>query len=417
MKIAYLNTDQGIPVLGDKGASVHVREFVTALSRLGHEVTLLCATPGSGNPCPPARLLALPPEVAADELEAEGKRLGLHREMREHIVLRREVGKLVCDGKWPGRALAALRQVDACPDAVYERYALFHGAGAEIARALGVPRVLEVNAPLVEEQERFRGLYLKDLAAEREALAFQRADHVIAVSDAVRNHVLAQGVPAERVSVLPNGVDTERFHPAVDGRPMRARHGLGERPVIGFVGSMKPWHGTDFLLDAMARIVTRRPDAVLLLVGDGPALADLRARVAAEGMARHVVIAGRAAHDDMPAYLAAMDVTVAPYTPQPNFYFSPLKVMESMAAGRPVVAPRLGQLTFLLQEGVSGLLYPPGDLDAFVAQLLRLLNDPPLLRAMGREARRAAQSDFAWEHTARRTVDIMAALREFRNPS
>ncbi len=106
-----------------------------------------------------------------------------------------------------------------------------------------------------------------------------------------------------------------------------------------------------------------------------------------------------------------MDITVAPYTAQDGFYFSPLKVVESLAAGRPVVAPRLGQLTDLLQDGVTGLLYPPGDRDIFVNQVIELLNDVPRLRTMSRAAAAAAREDFGWDKTALRATEIMMRLR------
>jgi glycosyltransferase involved in cell wall biosynthesis len=133
--------------------------------------------------------------------------------------------------------------------------------------------------------------------------------------------------------------------------------------------------------------------------------------VARDQLHGRVILTGRVPHADIPAYLAAMDVTVAPYTAQDGFYFSPLKVVESLAAGRPVVAPRLGQLTDLLQDGVTGLLYPPGDRAAFVERVLELLNNPLRLQAMGRAAAAAAREDFGWDKTARRATQIMMRLQ------
>jgi glycosyltransferase involved in cell wall biosynthesis len=410
MKIAYLCADRGIPVLGDKGASVHVREFVSALAGLGHEVTLLCAKQGTGNPCPPVRLIELPPDESPDEMTREAAQLGMGNEERD-LTLQRELGKLACDRKLAARVLTALDQAGVQPDLLYERYALFHRAGGQVATALNIPLMLEVNAPLAEEQERFRGLCLKAMADATETETLCRSDHIIAVSAAVREHALSRGASVERVTVLPNGVDTSRFHPEVDGRPVRERYELDGRPVIGFIGSLKPWHGLDFLLDAFTDILAHRPDAALLLVGEGPALADLQARVARDQLHGRVILTGRVPHADIPAYLAAMDVTVAPYTAQDGFYFSPLKVVESLAAGRPVVAPRLGQLTDLLQDGVTDTAGPSRHLAAFVERVLELLNDAPRLLAMGRAAAAAAREDFGWDKTARRATQIMMRLQ------
>ncbi|MBU2833545.1 glycosyltransferase, partial [Acidithiobacillus ferriphilus] len=335
MNIVYLCADRGIPVLGDKGASVHVREFTTALAGAGHEVTLLCARQGKGNPYPPARLIELPPDADPTEIRSEGERLGIGQEEYDQTV-RREIDKLICDRRLAARALDALDMAGVRPDALYERYALFHRSGGDLASALRVPYVLEVNAPLVYEQERFRGLRLKAMAEEAEVAAFQRADHIVAVSEAVREHVLSRKVPANRVTVLPNGVDINRFHPQVDGQGIRTRLGLDGRPVIGFVGSLKPWHGLDFLLDAFMLVSRQSPEAVLLVVGEGPGSAALQSRATENGLGGKVIMTGRVPHEDIPSYLAAMDLTVAPYLPQDGFYFSPLKVVESLAVGRPV---------------------------------------------------------------------------------
>lgn len=410
MNIAYLCADRGIPVLGDKGASVHVREFVSALAQLGHEVTLLCAKQGTGNPCPPVRLIELPPDESADEMAMEAAKIGIGSDAVDK-TLQHELGKLAGDRKLTTRVLSALHQAGVQPDFLYERYALFHRAGGRVASTLNIPYILEVNAPLAEEQARFRGLRLKALAEATESETLCRSDHIIAVSAAVKKHALSRGALVERVSVLPNGVDTQRFHPDVSGEPVRARYQLAGRPVIGFIGSLKPWHGLDFLLDAFGDLLQQRPDAILLLVGAGPALEDLQARVAREQWQGRVILTGRIPHADIPAYLAAMDITVAPYTAQDGFYFSPLKVVESLAAGRPVVAPRLGQLTDLLQDGVTGLLYPPGARDEFVQRVSELLNDAPRLQAMSRAAASVARNNFGWDKTAQRATEIMLSLR------
>ncbi len=414
MNIAYLCADRGVPVLGHKGASVHVREFVTALAGLGHEITLLCSNLGEGNGRPSARMIELPLDPSPAEVAQQGAKLGLGNPETDQ-VLRRELREIAADGQLTARALTLLDEAGVRSEALYERYALFHRAGEQLAQALGIPRILEVNAPLVEEQERFRGLRLKALAAEMESETLRRADHIVAVSAAVKERVLACGVPAERVTVLPNGVDTTRFHPGVSKQPIQERYGLAGKSVIGFVGSLKPWHGMDFLLDAFEQTVAALPEAVLLIVGNGPGMADLQLRVAHESLEGRVILAGHVPHAEIPGYLAAMDLTVAPYAAQDGFYFSPMKIVESLAAGRPVVAPNLGQIADLIQSGVTGLLYPPGDREAFSRQIVSLLNDRPRLHAMGRAATAMAQTAFSWQKNARWVTARMAQLSQARS--
>lgn len=393
MKIAYLCFDFGIPVLGDKGASVHVREMVAALARAGHEMTLLGARIGSGNPPPPCNLIEIKPSAPTNGYKG---------------TLRTERARIEFDRDLPRRVDDVLRQVAVVPAGIYERFSLFSRAGVDLAARRGIAHVLEVNAPLVEEQERYRDLQLKD-----EALAFERAtlmgtDHVVAISKEVAAYVAERGVDSERISVIPNGVDTVRFAPGHHGEVIRARHKLGRRPVVGFVGSLKPWHGIDILLEAFALVHEREPETALLVVGDGPELAGLRLAVAGRGLEEHVMITGRVAHDEVPAYLCAMDVTVAPYRPNGHFYFSPLKVVESLACGTPVVAPRLGQLEELVRDGITGLLYPPGDAAALAERVYALLSDSERRHTMGLTASALARSDYSWDANARAVARLIS---------
>lgn len=409
MKIAYFCADRGVPVLGHKGASVHVREFVTALAEQDHHVVLLCATMGSGNDSPPAGIIELPHEQNRQATLAEAERLGVTG-IEEDQVLFREVEKLANDRQLAGRALEAMRQVNFQPDIIYERYSLFHRAGNQLAKMLGIPRIVEMNAPLVEEQERFRGLRLKTIAEEFSAESLCGAAHIVAVSDAVKEAAVATGVPPEHITVIANGVDTRRFQHGNGNEQNCLVHGLGNRPVIGFIGSLKPWHGLDFLLDAFRQIRSAQPDAALMIVGDGPGMAGLQKRITAENLEQDVILVGHVPHADIPAYLTAMDLTVAPYDAQEHFYFSPLKVVESLAAGRPVVAPAIGQLPELVRNGMTGLLYPPGDADIFASHVIELLKHPQRRMEMGRLAATLARKEFSWNRIAQRVTTLMTQL-------
>lgn len=398
MKILYLNFDRGIPVLGDKGASVHVRAFVAAASRLGHEVLLACASLGEGNPPPPARIIHVDFQVDSTPTGELDK------------TTRSELAKLAYDRSAPSRVWRALEAAEFVPDIVYERHALFHRAGVEIATRLGVPRLLEVNAPLVHEQRTFRGLSMESEARAAEADSYHGADAVIAVSEAVGEHVSEVLGSRGRVHVVPNGVDLSLFASAEQrGAEIRGRLGLGSAPVIGFIGSFKPWHGVLPLLEAFASLLLVHPDARLLAVGDGPEREMVRARAEALGLADQVTLPGRTAHTDIPDWLSAMDLTVAPYQPQSDFYFSPLKIVESMAAGRAVAAPGLGQIPRLIENGVTGRLYRPDGNDLSLV-LRELIDDRVALAAMGERARSRAAS-FDWTAVVARILALAPAMR------
>lgn len=406
MKILYLNSDLGIPVLGAKGASVHVREFVTAAASLGHEVTVVCASLGEGNASPPARMIEL--SVTADNAELPSD----SHSSADDRIRRREMRWLAHDRTLAERTLSAIEAMGFQPDVIYERHALFHAAGVALARRLRVPRILEVNAPLIEEQRRYRGLVLAEEAEEAQKISYEGADRIVAVSDEVANHVISTGVPREHVLIVPNGVDTAIFVPGAGSGEIRRR--IGDGPVIGFIGSFKPWHGTDFLLRAFGNIVRRVPTTTLLCIGEGPALERFRQDILARGLQNRVITTGCVPHTDIPAYLAAMDMTVAPYMPDKAFYFSPLKVMESMSAGVPVVAAHIGQLAKIVDDGRTGVLYTPGDQSGFVATVLALLRDPLRRRMMGEAARARAVAQFDWHRVVETIIATAQTLRERR---
>ncbi len=290
MNVLYVCADRGIPVLGNKGASVHVRSLAATMQQLGHDVTLAARCWGEGNPAPP-----------------------VHRSerLREH----------------PGEAADRLEQLIGFerPDVVIERYSLESGAARVATRRCGIPLTLEVNAPLVQEATRYRGLD-DPLAEQREHETLRVADRIHVVSSALLRYVrsVAPDVPS---AWIPNGADVSRLRAA----PPLALPPMDGRVVVGFVGSMKPWHGVDQLLDAFARVHPHHPQAALVLVGAGPKEAEVIERAGRADLRGRVFCMGHVPHDDVPALLGRFDIAVAPYLPVEDFYFHPLKIVERFA--------------------------------------------------------------------------------------
>jgi glycosyltransferase involved in cell wall biosynthesis len=373
VKIAYVCADPGIPLRGTKGASVHLRSLAEALVRRGNELLLVGARLDGSNPPPTgAQIVQLPPEGQASWL----------------VTIFAKAGT----------------------EAILERYSLPSGPALEAARTLGLPFTLEVNAPLVEEAARFRGLQDIDMWRARERKLLAEADRVVVVSRALRDHVLAAGARPGAVRVVPNGVQVDLFRRG-DRVAIRSRFGLDDALVVGFVGSLKPWHGVRLLLEALPNLPSSYR---LLIVGEGPEEAALKALSNRLGLGTRVLFTGAVPHAEVPAYLGAFDIGAAPFEPMGGFYFSPLKVAEYLAAGLPVVASRQGDLPGLV--GDAGLLYEPGSLEALTRALRRLGEDHAMRRRLGRAAATRALS-LDWEHVAARVEDTLAgALRE-RTPA
>lgn len=378
MRIAYVCADPGVPVFGAKGASVHVQEVLRVLVARGHDVTLYCTRLGG---CAPAgiqgvRVRSLAP-AGADDLA------GREKAARAAAISLQEC--VVADGPW---------------DLIYERYSLWSRGAADrglIDPTHQTPSVLEVNAPLVEEQALHRGLVNRELAEVIAYDALSSATAVTAVSEPVARWARAAGACPDSVQVLPNGVDTDRIRPG--SRPARPF-------TIGFVGTLKPWHGTSVLVEAFAGLAASDPAARLRLVGHGPQ-AEALARQACElGLAGRVELVGSLPPDQVPSALQSFDVAVAPYDDPEQDYFSPLKVFEYLAAGLPVVASDVGQIRELLDvDGEpAGLLVPPGDPDALRHALCTLAQDAALRHRLGNRARRLAVQRHRWASVVDRAL-------------
>ena len=391
MRIAYICADRGVPVFGRKGSSIHVQEVIRQFRRQGAVVELFARR--LGGEAPPGleglTVHRLPKTPRGDGAVRE------RADLESNAALE--------------RGLAARGRFDL----VYERHSLWSFAGMEHAAATGTPGLLEVNAPLLEEQRRYRGLVLEDEAAAVVRRAYGAASALLAVSQGVARHIRAQVTPPEHVYVVPNGVDPARFA-AGPGQGGAGHDRDGGVFTIGFVGTLKPWHGVETLIESFAGLSPADPALRLLIVGDGPQREDLAALVRERGIAERTIFRGAVDPSGIPTLIESMDVAVAPYPATPateEFYFSPLKILEYMAAGRAVVAAGIGQINDLVDHEVTGLLYEPGDCDALAAALGRLRADPALRRRLGAEARRVTVRDRTWRSVVQRILDIADACR------
>jgi len=397
MRIAYITADPGVPVFGKKGCSIHVQEVLRAMGRRGTRIDLFATNCSSGREQAESGELtqATASQLAVTELGA----VRLHPlppAPKGDLALREQ--KCIDANEQISRAL----QSEGPFDLVYERYSLWSFAGMEYARSTATPGLLEVNAPLIEEQAEHRGLVDQASARLISERVFRAATALIAVSDEVAEHLEAFPATRGKVRVVPNGVNPDRFPPGI-------RALLPAEPgtfTVGFVGTMKPWHGLPTLLEAFARFVRRHPESRLLLVGDGAARAKLEEQASALGLAQRAHFTGPVSPGEVPGLLASMDVGVAPYPALRNFYFSPLKVYEYMAAGLPVVASQLGQLQKLIEPEIDGLLVPPGEVLALVAALERLKGDPELRLRLGQAARAKVIPGHTWDGAVRRIFAI-----------
>ena len=372
--VAYVCADPGIPPDGDKGASVHFRSLAAAFAGNGVPLDVVMARDGDVAGFRPHRARTVPTPRGAG-VAGEVMQLGHAAAMQQAL------------------------QAGAPHAAVYERLSLFGLAGLAHAKASGVPFVVEVNAPLWREAAAFRELHLAQAARGVCLDVLRAADRVFAVSPSLAAELADAGVSPKRLEVLGNGADLATFKsPPAIARPAS----LEGMPTLLFVGSLKPWHGIPFLLRAFAALRAERRVG-LWIVGDGPEREAIAA--AQREWPGDVVHTGAVPHARIPSLLHAADIVVAPYPTSAPAYFSPLKIVEALAAGRPLLASRVPCVLETLAGHQPLGLFAADDVADFVATALRLLAAGPAAATAGIDARLVAQLD--WRHKAARIAEAL----------
>lgn len=290
------------------------------------------------------------------------------------------------------------------PDVIYERYNLFLLAGLMLKRKLGIPLLLEVNAPLVHERSAHSGgLALQSLARWAEGTAWRGADYVLPVTQVLGDHVRAYGVPNERIVVIPNGINESHFATAPSPEQAKAERGLSGKLVLGFTGFVREWHGVDRVIRWMAS-ADAPANAHLLVVGDGPVRSDLEALAASLNLAERVTFTGVIHREQVPAWVASFDIALQPAVVA---YASPLKLMEYLVMAKAVLAPRTPNLCEVLSDGDNALLFDEGRAEALEQALAQLCADADLRVRLAVGARASIERlQLTWVGNARKVLTL-----------
>lgn len=287
-------------------------------------------------------------------------------------------------------------------------------AALNAGRALGIPVVYEVrafweDAAADHGSSRPGGLRYR-LTRALETYALRRADAVTTICDGLRRELCARGVPAHKITVIPNAVDAGAFK--APHNPALARTlGLDGHPVIGFIGSFYAYEGLALLLRAMPRLLAAQPALRLLLAGGGPQEAALRALAAQLGIDHAVVFAGRVPHAQVASYYQLVDICVYPRLPMRlTELVTPLKPLEAMALGRLVVASDVGGHRELVDHGKTGMLFRAGDAEALAQTILALLLAPDSWPALRCQARAFVETERSWSASVGRYAPVYARV-------
>jgi PEP-CTERM/exosortase A-associated glycosyltransferase len=289
-----------------------------------------------------------------------------------------------------------------------------------VGHALGLPVVYEVRAfwedAAADHGTAKEGSMRYHLTRAMETYAFKHVDAVTTICEGLRNDIVARGIPSEKVTVIPNAVDIEKF--SLGGAPdqqLKTELGLSEARVLGFIGSFYAYEGLDLLLAAFPKILAQAPDVRILLVGGGPQEANLKHQAQVLGIADKVVFAGRVPHSEVNRYYDLVDLLVyARHSMRLTELVTPLKPLEAMAQGRLFVASDVGGHKELVHPGKTGWLFKADDVGAMTGSVLAALNAPAQWPAMRTAGREFVETERNWRVSVARYRDIYARLTSMR---
>jgi PEP-CTERM/exosortase A-associated glycosyltransferase len=288
----------------------------------------------------------------------------------------------------------------------------------KVARSLGIPVVYEIRAfwedAAVDHGTTREGSLRYRLTRALETYALRRVDHVFTICEGLRSDIVARGIAADKVTVIPNAVDIENFEPG--GQPdeaLKTQLGLSGCTVLGFIGSFYAYEGLDLLLQALPAILAQRPDVRVLLVGGGPQDAALKAQAKALGLGDKVIFTGRVPHAEVNRYYDLVDVLVYPrHSMRLTELVTPLKPLEAMAQGRILVASDVGGHQELIRDGETGVLFKAGDAAALAQAVLGLLSRPQTWDALRAQGRRFVETERNWARSVSNYVQPYTRLSE-----
>ncbi len=289
------------------------------------------------------------------------------------------------------------------PDVLHAHSPVLNAIPAlRVGRRLGIPVVYEVRAfwedAAVDHGTTREGSLRYRLTRALETYALKRVDHVTTICEGLRQDIVARGIPANRVTVIPNAVDIDGF--SVDGvadEALRQSLGLSGCTVVGFIGSFYAYEGLDLLVEALPRMLAKVPTLRLLLVGGGPQDAALKVQAQALGVSDKIVFTGRVPHQEVQRYYDLVDVLAYPrHSMRLTELVTPLKPLEAMAQGRLLVASDVGGHKELIQDGQTGVLFRAGSAESLAEGVLRLLSRRDLWAEFRQAGRRYVETERSW---------------------
>ena len=387
MVITYFNYLWDIDGIS-AGSAIKAKEFIAALNRAGHTAHLEWRSPQ-----PNAQ-----PSLS-DKIRA-GLKPKLQRYLHEPKRLARNLPHL-----WQEYFILNRQK----PDVLFNRLELYYFSGLWLSRWLNLPLVVEADCPPAYEHVTFYGkhyLHLGPLPTRIELANLRAADAVIVISDVLKKYYVEAGIPAEKMHVIANAADPQKFRPAPKDRELAEKYGLANKTVVGWIGSLVGWSGIESLTDAARHILQTRPNVCLMMVGGGKNQEFFREQLQTGDHADRVILPGTVPHSDVPRYLSCMDVVLAPYPKLDFWYASSMKIFEYMSTGKTVLATDVGQVGEIIEDGVNGFLFDPDKNGELRQKIVTLVDSPEARQRVGAQARRDIEQKWNWDNNAKMMIEI-----------
>jgi glycosyltransferase involved in cell wall biosynthesis len=389
VRILFLALD--VDLCGKTGDSTHVRELAASFSTIGHEVSL----------------------VGYIRPESKNKVSDMFK--TTNVSLHVPGGR----GNLSTLRFGSLVAREFKPDVIYERR-FSPKIGVTLGKMIGVPSVVEINSMIEEEKrilERDEGSAGLEKIKRRIRRYFLRSTSgIVAVSEGIRDGLIDEyDVVKSKVHVVHNGANTDLFRP-MDKIESVDKLGLDQGfSYVCFSGNLAPWQGVESLISAFPTLIEGHPDLRLLLVGDGVLRNDLEKMVQDLGVRDHISFTGRVPYEDVPLYLNASEVCVAPFSGilrNIKYGFSAIKLYEYMGCGKPFVTTSVCGIEDEIEKNKIGIVVPPDEPEALAEAIANLLQEEEMAIEMGRRGRSLAEIEHSWNSVARRITTILEEVTQ-----
>jgi PEP-CTERM/exosortase A-associated glycosyltransferase len=302
------------------------------------------------------------------------------------------------------------------PDILHAHSPVLNGFPAlKAGKKLNLPVVYEIRAfwedAAVDHGTYSEGSWKYRLTQSLETKVCRQVDHVGVLCEGLKNDLIRRGIPAEKITPVFNGVNPDDFKTVPPDPEFQEQWGLKDKTIIGFIGSFYRYEGLDLLVKAFAKIATERENAVLLFVGGGEMAQELKTIADSLGVADRLFMPGRIPHERVPGVYAMIDVLAYPrYSMRLTELVTPLKPLEAMAMGKPLIASDIGGHRELIRNNETGLLFKAGDVGRLAASLMKILDDTELRETLKKQGPLWVRKNKTWDKTTEVYKDIYGRL-------